>query len=69
MRSFAVSKILVVIENFFPHNEFLKLLVKFSAVTPVFFFITPTLDFVLFSLIFLIMLICFTKIVVDLDLE
>jgi len=69
MRTFAISKVLTVVENFFPHNEFFRILVKFSAVTPILLFIKPAMDFVLFYIIFLVILICLIKIIVDLDIE
>jgi len=53
LRTFATAKILSVVEKFFPNNEFLRMLINFSAVTPLFFFIKPAMDFFCFTLFLL----------------
>jgi len=67
LRTFATAKILSVVEKFFPNNEFLRMLINFSAVTPLFFFIKPAMDFFLFYIIFIVVMVALFKIIIDVD--
>src|SRR6187402_2302446 len=65
LRSFSTSKLLAIVEKFFPNNEFFKMLVQFSAVTPLLLFIMPAIDLFIFYIIFVLIIICIIKIIVD----
>jgi len=68
LRSFSTSKLLAIVEKFFPNNEFFKMLVQFSAVTPLLLFIMPAIDLFIFYIIFVLIIICIIKIIVDFDI-
>jgi hypothetical protein len=68
LKTFAVSRLSSVVEKFFPNDELLRILINFSAFTPVFFIVFPAYDLLIFYLIFLICTIVFYKVIVDFDL-
>jgi hypothetical protein len=67
LRSFAASRLLSVVEKFFPNDELLRILINFSAYSAVFIFIFPTYDFIIFYIIFLVCMLIFYKILHDLN--
>jgi len=67
-KTFASSRYLSILENFFPNDELFRLIVNYSAFTPVFFFIKPAYDLLIFYIIFVILVFILYKIIVDLDL-
>jgi len=67
LRTFATAKILSVVEKFFPNNELFRMLVNFSAVTPIILFIKPAMDFFIFYIIFIMLIVSLLKIIVDVD--
>ena len=67
-KTFAASRIISVVEKFFPHDELLRLLINFSAFAPVFFFLIPGYDFFVFYILFFFVTIIFYKIIVDMDI-
>jgi len=66
-RTFASAKMISIFERFFTNNELFIMILNFSAIVPIFFFIKPAMDFIFFYIIFILIMLSFIKIIVDMD--